>query len=308
MKLKDLLKQYIHNHPCELSGYTVQTYYWHINRFERFLGCPAYSEQHLRTELIDACLLWCRDRNLSTATLRGTRQVLQTLWIYAYEEGITQRTPRVKKLRQRSVGVPCAWTPEEVAALADACYDITGYFETTGLARGPYMRSLVLGMYSTALRLGDALSIPSTAVAPNGSFSIICSKTQRPIARQFSPEALDALEESNYEDRAILWPLWGRREALYRLFRVAVRHAKIRPGTSKWLRRAALTHVAEKGGYEAAQQFADHRQIQTTRQHYVDPTQITPRWEMPSLSRWLAEPPTRSRGRSNPDKNDGQRE
>ena len=108
-------------------------------------------------------------------------------------------------------------------------------------------------------------------------------KTNVPVAVQLRPETLQAIA-AHVGDRQpsdLVWPLWGRREALYRAFRRLVASSGIRPGTFRWLRRTAATQVeiAEPG---RATELLGHASRSTTEQWYLDRSQLT----QPPLPPW----------------------
>ena len=132
--------------------------------------------------------------------------------------------------------VPTAFTVEQMCALLAAA-DST--------ERPLWWRSLLLASYDTALRLGDLLSIERPDVWPDGSLSIVQSKTGRTHRVKLRAETLKAIDKHLAgRTTGLIWPLWARREALYRAFQKLRQAAGIKSGTLRWIRRSSRHGLA----------------------------------------------------------------
>lgn len=288
MLLTDLIDRYFLQHGDELSDPYRDQFAFLVSNMKRFFG-TAPTTDHLRADLTEAYLQWLRLLGRKADTVRTRRTSIHTLWRFAWEEDLVASPPKLKRLRMPKRISPIAWTPREVEQFADTCLLLKGRFPKTGIERSWYMRSLALSMYSTGFRLGDMQCVSFSWISHDGSVRVVCSKTGREVVRWFSREALEAIERTEPRNRELIWPLWARRDRLFDLFRRVVRMANVRQGTSKYLRRAGVTQIAIRYGIEAAQRFADHRSPQTTRQHYIDESQLPTCRLFPELP-----PPARS--------------
>ena len=108
-------------------------------------------------------------------------------------------------------------------------------------------------------------------------------KANVPVAVQLRPETLQAIAAhvGGRTATELVWPLWGRREALYRAFRRLVASAGIRRGTFRWLRRTAATQV-ETISPGAGTALLGHASRSTTEQWYLDRSQLS----QPPLPPW----------------------
>ena len=113
-----------------------------------------------------------------------------------------------------------------------------------GLPRWQWWDLAVRLAWDSALRWGDLVALPVAAVRPDGVTSWTQSKTGRPVTFRLSQTSLEALHASLEAcPRALVCPWPASHETFAQQVRVLVRHAGIRPGTWKWLRRASATDV-----------------------------------------------------------------
>jgi integrase len=274
MQLLQLVDRYCRDHPYGLTPQSRMQLLWSVRTFEAFHDRPL-AVRDFSDEAINAYVDWLRD-NRQPDTVRTRRGNLLTLWRWAYQEKLTDIAPRrVRKLRpiRRE---PQAWTMAEVVKVIEASRMLRGQFRGSLMCRCHYCESLIRAGYDTALRLGDLLRVQHQWIT-DGRLTIRQSKTRDIVACRLRNATLDAIERcmSDEPDRLLIWPLWGRREALCRIMRSIVKTSGVRPGTFKTLRKSAITAL-ESIQPGAGTRLAGHRSRSTTEQWYIDRSQLDP--------------------------------
>lgn len=277
--LSALLEQFVLNHEQGLSSATIACFYRPaISDFSRFLGYPAESLDFTK-ENLNRWIQWKTDQGCASATIKTRRNALLALWRWAFENEILDEEPkRIRKVRLSYAGVE-AWTPEEITRLIQfALEDGDNHLGTTGLPRSLYFASLVSAGYDSALRLGDMLCLKRSMIHVKnrcGYLRVIESKTNKIKQVRFYPHTMKLIDRlwDIQPDREVIWPLWCRREQFYRSFNTLVKHAGIRKGTFRWLRRASITQVELiKPGWGTV--HAGHSDPIITKRHYTDAGQL----------------------------------
>lgn len=272
LSLAELARQYTSSHERILSPAYELQFRTVVASYRAFLGGePQVS--HLSRELLNAYLAWLLDCGRSPWTAKGRRAVLLLLARYAAAEGLLAGVPQPKRVRCPRI-LPRCWTAEEIRRLVAAAQQLPGRFPRIDVQRGRYMSSLIIGLYDTGFRLGDALMLGRRQIASDGTVTARQSKTGREIVRRFSRAALAEIDASGAQDRPLIWPLWSARERLYRVVRILVARAEIPRGTLRWLRRSGVTAVVQRHGLDAGRRFADHVDASTTLEHYIDVRQL----------------------------------
>lgn len=258
----DVLALYIQQHPYGLTDGTVSQLRYTMGAYCRFsesCGLDVFSCE-FANRWIDTMR-----RDKAPDTVRTQRTNLLCVWWWAYREHYVNEPPlRLRRLRPTK-RQPEAWTLHEVhTLLATAEAD---------QRRPLFWGSLVRSGYDTGLRLGDLLTMPISHVA--AVIQMRQHKTGFPVAVQLRPDTLDAIrrQTTGRDTTDLVWPLWGRREALYRAFRHLVASSGIRPGTFRWLRRSAATQV-ETIQPGAGTALLGHASRSTTEQWYLDRSQL----------------------------------
>jgi len=253
----DLLNQYLESHPYGIADRSALMMRYALSGFGRFCGS---SDLHMLTT--DNVNGWIDQLRHTRApdTVRSQRGSVLTLWWFAYREGLVEEPPlKVRRLRpiHRS---PTAWTVEEVRALIAAAE----VYPTRPL----WTASLIRAGYDSGARLGDLLAIKCESVSPR--LMLTQHKTGRTVHVQLRPATLQSIRlHLAGRTEGLVWPLWGRREALYRHIRRVVRSAAIRPGTFKWLRRSAAT-ACERVQPGSGTVLLGHASRSTTEAWYID--------------------------------------
>lgn len=260
MTLQDYLNRYSLTHDVTAS--TVEHYKWVVRSFERLAG-PVELDS-LSGDDVNRWLVWLRENGRSQYTIKQRRTSLLVLWRSAWQDGLASPIQPVRRLKPIQHD-PQAWTLDEVRKLiATAMAD---------KRRPLFWGSLVRAGYDSGLRLGNLLAMRIGQVAPVMRLRQV--KVSAPVAVQLRPETLKAVERqiAGRELSSLVWPLWGRREAFYRAFRGLVVRAGIRPGTFRWLRRTAATHV-ENVEAGSGTSLLGHTNRSTTERWYLDRSQL----------------------------------
>ena len=239
--------------------------------FGKFLGRVPDTDD-FNADAINRFLDWLKAQGRKPETVRGRRRMLVTLWRFA--ESLELCPPPPSQLRTVKVParVPTAFTVEQMCALLAAA-DST--------ERPLWWRSLLLASYDTALRLGDLLSIERPDVWPDGSLSIVQSKTGRTHRVKLRAETLKAIDKHLAgRTTGLIWPLWARREALYRAFQKLRQAAGIKSGTLRWIRRSSASYV-EAAHPGMGWRHLGHSAPGLAEKAYIDPRIVRPTPTLP---------------------------
>lgn len=269
MHLHDYLDRYNRTH--DIRPATLEHYKWVVRSLEKRSGPVMLAELH--ADLVNDWLLWLRDNGRSPWTIKQRKISLLVLWRSAWEAGLAPPIEPVRRLKPLHHD-PQAWTLAEVHKLLEAAERFT---------RPLFWCSLIRAGYDSGLRLGDLLALRISQVS--ATLNVRQRKTGSPVAIQFRPETLEAIQAhfgerkqteadgSGHKQTDLVWPLWGRREAFYRGFRRLVAASGIRRGTFRWLRRTAATQV-ETVQAGAGTALLGHASRSTTEAWYIDRSQL----------------------------------
>lgn len=268
----DVLSQYVSTHPYGISDGSADQLRYSLSSLQDH--CGIISTGIFDTDMLNGWIDSMRETH-KPDTIRTQRGNILTLWRFAFREGIVSEQPlKIRRLRpiRRSVE---AWTIAEVQQLIAAAKRLRGHFRAVTWRRAPWTASLVMAGYDSGLRLGDLLRVSASQLS-NESLRITQHKTGRIVYVRFRPEtyAEILIAMSDHPDSKLLWPLWGRREALCRHIVKLVSAAGIRPGTFRWLRRTAATQV-ERMEPGRATELLGHASRSTTEQWYIDRSQLS---------------------------------
>jgi len=242
----------------DVKASTLRQYVIVSDLFTRWAGHDVLLEQLDEKSVSE----WLRDyaAKVSPATVRGKKNMILAIWRAAADDGlceypISRRVRRVT-VPQRPV---VAWTKEEVEQLLAAAATLPRWHRC-GLRRSDWWSLAIRVAWDSGIRWGDQVTLPVSAVCPDGSVSFTASKTGKVVAFRLSPSTMEALRASLVKCPRTLvlpWPASGEtfRDQVDRL----VAKAKIRPGTWKWVRRGSGSDV------ELQQEGAGHRHLGNTR-------------------------------------------
>lgn len=270
MLLSDLLHHYLSGHPFGVSTGHADQLRWSIHAWQKHAG-RQLQVADLADEPVNAYLDWLR-ANRRPDTVRTRRGNILILWHHAYAEGLTDVAPRrIRRLRPVP-RQPVAWTPQEVLRLVAVAEGLSGRFWRSPLQRGAWWSSLIRTGYDTGLRLGDLLAVETHEVAE--VMQLVQAKTRRPVAVRLRQATLAAIDQTLADQsRSLVWPLWCGRQTFYEHMRALVRQSGIRPGTFRWLRRAAAT-ACERQQPGSGTVLLGHASCSTTERWYIDRSQL----------------------------------
>ena len=180
---------------------------------------------------------------VSPATVRNRRVALLALWRQAADDGLIRPpTRKIFKVTRRQQPV-MAWRPAEVLQLIAAAQKLPRTHKC-GLRRSEWFELAIRIAWDSALRWGDQIQLDARIIQPDGSFSILQSKTQRIVTCHLSPSTMAMLADSLQRvPRRLATPWHGSHETFNAQMRRLVAKAGIRPGSWKWLRRGSATDV-----------------------------------------------------------------
>jgi integrase len=237
--LGELAREYAGIRPCRTNS--LEQYRIVADLYERWAGGPvalhALDERSVQTFLADYAT------TARPSTVRSKRAHLLALWRAAADEGWCEPPVRRVRVARSPRPVVEAWTHDEVQQLLHACRRLQRRHRC-GLPRWQWWDLAVRVAWDSGLRWGDLVALPAAAVRPDGVASWTQSKTGRPVTFRLSETSLEALHASLEAcPRVLVCPWPASHETFAQQVRVLVRHAGIRPGTWKWLRRASATDV-----------------------------------------------------------------
>jgi integrase len=264
MLLEEYLSRYSRLHDVRPA--TLEHYHWVIRSFERHNGALRTSD--LSGAAVSAWLAWLADCGRSPWTIKQRRISLLVLWRAAWQDGVAPPLEPVRRLRPVRHS-PQAWTLDEVRQLIHTAEQLP--------VRARWWSSLVRAAYDSGLRLGDLLALTVDQLGP--VMGLAQAKTGRPVVCQLRPTTLWAIRlHLAGRTTGLVWPWPYRREATYRHFKRLVAASAIRPGTFRWLRRAAATQL-ERVEPGRGTELLGHANRATTEQFYIDRSQL----QMPPL-------------------------
>lgn len=243
MRLPEYVASYLLANDVSLR--TADDYRWIASYFDRDtnLRLDEFSAQR-----INAYLVMLKERGWEPPSLRGMRTKLLVLWRSAYREGFTDNQPDSDRIRRIKVQQPNpqGLTHEQTATLVDWCEgNLRRRMRLVPVPAGDYLAALFLFLWSSGMRVGDAISMEYAWIQPTITWRQ--SKTGRWHRASLSPRTIAAIERIRTE-RALVWPRPGKsRTALYRLIKRAFAGAGLQ-GSSRSIRRGHATNVYLSGG------------------------------------------------------------
>jgi len=228
---------------------TLEQYQIVARTFERWAGGPVLLSD--LDELLVSRWLQAYSATVAAATVRAKRTTLLVLWRAAADDGLCR--PPSRRIRAVRTSAPRtlveAWTIDEVELLLAAARGLRRPHRC-GLPRSTWWDLAIRVAWDSGLRWGDLVRLEVSAIRPDGTATVIQSKTGRPVTFRLSSTTLDALRASlEIVPRRLVCPWPSTREAFTRQAKRLVGLAGIRAGTWKWLRRASGTDVeAQRAG------------------------------------------------------------
>lgn len=221
---------------------TLRQYQIVADLFERWAGGPVLLEQLDETSVS----AWLRDyaATAKPATVRSKKAQILALWRAAADDGLA---PEPTARRVRRVRVPAqvvtAWTRDEVEQLLRAAAGLPRRHRS-GMSRAAWWDLAIRVAWDSGLRWGDLVALRVDAIRPDGTCTVVQSKTGRPTTFRLSQATLEALAATLRDcPRALACPWPASHETFNAQARRLVARAGIRPGTWKWIRRGSGTDV-----------------------------------------------------------------
>lgn len=271
MRLPEYVASYLLANDVSLR--TADDYRWIAKYFDRDTRLPL---DEFTAERLNRYLVALKDRGWSASSVRSLRTKVLVLWRAAYRDGYTDNAPDVGRIRRIKVPAPNpqGLTHEQTAALIAWCQaNMRRKMRLVPVPAGDYLAALFLFLWSTGMRLGDALTIDYSQI--DQTITWRQSKTGRWNSAKLSPATLAAIEAIR-TDRALVWPRPGKsRTALYRLIKRAFAGVGM-VGTSKLIRQGVATDVF-LAGKDPGQALGHVPGSRVAIRHYVRPdAQLSP--------------------------------
>lgn len=230
----------------DIADATWNDYRWVVKAFEAWHGAPVPLDS-LTARLATDYLCWLSANGRKPHTLRSRRTKLIVLWRAAYEAGYTDNPPdsRIRRIRVPSPN-PQGLTYDQAVALVEWCRaNMRRRMRLVPVPAGDYLVALFLFLWSTGMRLGDALKMEFADIGPTVTWQQ--NKTGRWHRARLSPATLVAIDAIR-TDRTLVWPRPGKgRTALYSLIKRAFAGIGV-DGSSKMIRQGVATDVYLNGG------------------------------------------------------------
>lgn len=194
----------------------------------------------LRSETINAFLVWMVDDGYSPYTIKSRRTLLMILWRFAWRLRMTRK--RVEEIR--TVFCPeleiHGYTLDQAEALLNRLPELVGIVRRTKIPRNLYWGSLVPTKWDVCLRLGDFTHVEIDHFDASGKrLWIQENKTRKQGWERLSDTSVDAIQKCIDVDckRRYIWP-GMKAKSLSREFTRIAREFGF-PGSANWIRKGA---------------------------------------------------------------------
>ena len=220
-------------------------------------------------------------------TIKTQRNNAITLWNFAWEAELVERTPRrVKKIKVGPT-LPEAWSEQQMAIWLAACDRIPGFVASVLAPAKVVMRAWSLLCWDTCARMCDLLRLKRSDISSDGSVVIVQEKTAHPVLCRLRPETIAAIDEVCRHSGKDHIFCFGRATILHHWAKV--REASGLNGTPKKIRKSRATS-AEALRRGSAPIVLGHKPGSTVAYRaYVDPRQTLPDPGLPPAIDRMAE-------------------
>lgn len=203
-----------------------------------------------------------RETTLAPETCYGYRAAIHAVWSYGFQDGYTELPPmRLRKIA-RPLKLVEAYTQEELVALYNAAKLLRRNIQGTTIPRCIWWPPYIAAAYSTALRRGCLLALERSQIEPNGRIVVLAKKTGKVTPRRLCPVALAGVAEiAKYHGSLLAFPRGKSPVEFYQDFLGIQDLAGIQRGSSKWIRRSAISYAesVEAGQGRALGGHSDER-------------------------------------------------
>ncbi len=240
LMLRDYLCRYLAERDIR-SKYRLQLGYT-VDKLERWLGRPATLAE-LTDDLLDAWLGDIAAGGVSSATVRGQRCNLRSIWAAAHQAGLTEVGPgRSRKIRLVN-HVVRQWSESDVERLLEAAATLKRFWAATGVYKAYFWRAFILTCWDSGCTPGDVLTLRRADVKDDGRIALRSWQRGFGIVAVIRPEAVEAIKASFPPERDDVFPWPYSRQKLWDEFRALIELAGVK-GTSRMLRRPMAREVA----------------------------------------------------------------
>lgn len=203
-------------------------------------------------------------------TVHGYRACIHAVWMWAYQERLTDTPPaRLRRVHVRQ-HIIRAYTADELRRLYRACDGLTGCIPGTPCPKPIWWRAYVAAAYSTALRRGCLLALERRQIAADGMCCVVACKTGKLTVRRLDKTALAGITAIAARCKTRLaFPRAGSRRLFFREFRYLRILAGVFTGSAKWIRRSAISY-AERERPGAGAMLGGHSDERVTVRSYRD--------------------------------------
>jgi integrase len=216
------------------------------------------------------------DAGRSRATANNRRANLLAVWNHAFREGVIDRAPRLRKLREVR-NVPEAWSHSEMKRILAAARRFRPSELYAGVRANLLWTAILLVAYETGLRRGSLFALRHEDVDLERGWIVAdgsTTKTLRGQSFRISEETIAALRAIWHPPRERLFDgIKPRRQ--YEHFRLILEATGVKQPPRKTgqlfhrVRRTCATLIAGRAGLSAAGAQLGHSEAEVTRR-YID--------------------------------------
>ena len=233
---------------------TVAAYGCTVACLDRWTG-RAVTVDALTEPLLREFLAY-RLRLKAPKTAKRDRATILLLWRLAYAHKLVKRRPpKIESIRVPR-RLPVGFSLSEFERLLAAARAMQGDVRGTGIPRRYYWPSLLLFLYDSGSRIGEAMTLTPAAVSLAERFAVLrCSKTGVERLVNLSDQTTAAIAAHYDPRRALVWPLPCHRCRLHRTLDALLSRAGL--PHDRWhkfhcLRRTSGSLVQANGGNGSA--------------------------------------------------------
>jgi integrase len=239
--------------------------------------------RELSDQLAAIHFAWLSAQGLRPATVNQHRAIIFAVWRHAYDAGLVNRLPRVKKIRELREA-PDAWTPEQLAAVLAAADGFRAHRTYSGIPCNLFWRALVLVAWWTGLRRATLFGIRQLDVdLATGWLTVPAHLMKNKRGKRFrlGEDAVAALRVIWQPKRELVFPQpFAELSTMGDHLGLIVAAAGVPPGRHAaglnrfhMIRRSTATAAAIAGGEAAACELLGHSSGVVTAR-YLDPAQL----------------------------------
>lgn len=206
---------------CYLPGRTLsagaaQQLVIAVRRFHAFVGRPLELSE-LTEDVFKRWLEALKDSQ-APATVKGKRAAILCLWAAAHRAGLSLPAPPELPAVRAAQPTPVAWSVEQMRTLVENCRVVKGRFRSSGILKADFLRSLLLFLYDTGLRLSESIALQPQDMDLD-SKSVRCGQ----LVFRLSEPTVAAIRQHWDPRRDLVWPFGANYHGLWESLRIALR-------------------------------------------------------------------------------------